>query len=110
MTDTETQLRRYLEKVTRDLLRTNQRLIAVEQRGLEPIAIVAMSCRYPGGVRTPADLWRMLTEGQDAISEFPHNRGWELSALHDPDASAAGKSYVREGGFLHDADQFDPGF
>ncbi|WEV29017.1 SDR family NAD(P)-dependent oxidoreductase [Streptomyces sp. 71268] len=76
----------------------------------EPIAIVAMSCRFPGGISTPEDLWRLVTDGTDAISPFPVNRGWDAAALHDPDPDQPGTTYVSEGGFLHDADQFDAGF
>lgn len=75
----------------------------------DAIAIVSMACRYPGGVHGPDDLWRMLEEGRDALTPFPTNRGWSPD-LYEPDPSTRGGSIVREGGFLHDADLFDPEF
>jgi hypothetical protein len=74
----------------------------------EPIAIVAMSCRTPGGVEDSEAYWTLLAEGRDAIGPFPAR--WDSDALYDPDPETRGKSYAREGGFLHDVDQFDAGF
>jgi amino acid adenylation domain-containing protein len=76
----------------------------------EPIAIVGMSCRFPGGVRSPEDLWRFLLAEGDAIGEFPSDRGWDLETLYDPDPDGVGTSYTRHGGFVHDAVEFDAGF
>ncbi|MER6202733.1 acyltransferase domain-containing protein, partial [Streptomyces sp. NPDC001586] len=76
----------------------------------EPIAIVSMACRFPGGVASPEDLWRLLVEERDAVTEFPGNRGWALETLFDGDPDRAGRSYTRQGGFLHDVDQFDAEF
>ena len=76
----------------------------------DPIAIVGMSCRYPGDVKTPEDLWRLVAEGRDAITAFPSDRNWRIEDLDDPNPDAPGKSVTLQGGFLYDLAQFDPTF
>ncbi|WP_329213236.1 SDR family NAD(P)-dependent oxidoreductase [Streptomyces sp. NBC_00683] len=106
-------LREYLKLVTTDLHRTRQRLREAEKENREPIAVVGMGCRFPGGVRTPEDLWRLVLADADAVGPFPEDRGWQLSGLLGADAgpdSGESGGYVREGGFVDDATRFDPGF
>ncbi|MFJ8647817.1 type I polyketide synthase, partial [Streptomyces sp. NPDC093546] len=109
MAEDET-LRDYLKLVTLDLRRTKQKLRDREAADQEPIAIIGMSCRYPGDIHTPEDLWRLVAEGRDAISGFPTDRGWDLARLFDGDPDGEGHSYAREGGFVHDATEFDADF
>ncbi|QKG20144.1 type I polyketide synthase [Actinomadura verrucosospora] len=93
-----------------DLQSTRQRLQDAEAKAQEPIAIVAMACRYPGGVRSPEDLWELLTAKKDAFSGFPEDRGWDLERVHDPEPGGRpGTSYVRTGAFLDGAMEFDAG-
>ncbi|WP_007025404.1 type I polyketide synthase, partial [Saccharomonospora iraqiensis] len=73
----------------------------------EPIAIVAMACRFPGGVRSPEDLWSLVAEGGDAVTGFPTDRGWDLEGAFDPANERPGSFAVRQGAFLHDAAGFD---
>ncbi len=105
----EDKLRDYLKRVTTDLAQTRERLREVEGRQQEPVAIVGMGCRFPGGATSPEEFWRMLESGRDAIGNFPADRGWSAD-VYDPDPEAAGKSYSAEGGFLYDAGEFDAGF
>ncbi|WP_330346308.1 type I polyketide synthase [Streptomyces longwoodensis] len=110
MPNTEEKLLDYLKRVTADLKQTQRRLREAEAADTEPIAIIGMGCRYPGDVRSADDLWGLLAEGGDAISKFPDDRGWNTEELYDPDPDRPGRNYVREGGFLHDATEFDADF
>ncbi|MFD7028399.1 SDR family NAD(P)-dependent oxidoreductase, partial [Streptomyces sp. NPDC059917] len=96
--------------MTAELKETKSRLKAVESAGSEPVAIVGMSCHLPGGVDSPEDLWRLLSEGGDAITGLPADRGWDPASLIDVTGDRPRSSYVAEGGFLHDAGEFDAAF
>uniref|UniRef100_UPI002F91AF84 type I polyketide synthase n=1 Tax=Streptomyces atratus TaxID=1893 RepID=UPI002F91AF84 len=106
----EEKLRYFLKRVSTDLDAAQERLREREARDTEPIAIVGMSCRFPGGVRTPADLWRLVFDGTDAMAPFPTDRGWDLGSIIDTDSDQTGTSYVADGGFLDGVAGFDPGF
>ncbi|MFF3489552.1 SDR family NAD(P)-dependent oxidoreductase [Streptomyces sp. NPDC002701] len=111
--DNTGKVREYLKRVTAELVSTRARLKSAEEAAeaaREPVAIVSMSCRLPGGADTPDALWRILESGTDVMSGLPEDRGWDLTALYDADPDAHGTSYAREGGFLHDCAGFDPEF
>ncbi|CAM5685287.1 hypothetical protein SCANM63S_03414 [Streptomyces canarius] len=108
--DNEQKLLDYLKRVTVDLHEARSRAEQAEARSSEPIAIVGMACRLPGGTHTPDGLWELLHEGRDAVSGFPADRGWDVDALYDEDPARPGTLYVRDIGHLRDVADFDPGF
>ncbi|GAB2609851.1 hypothetical protein GCM10027168_48580 [Streptomyces capparidis] len=101
----EQKLREYLKRATADLRQARRRVKQLEEQ--PPIAIVGMACRYPGGISSPEDLWRVVAEGVDTISPLPDDRDWDLESLYDPDPDAQGKTYVKGGGFLRSVADFD---
>ncbi|WP_373314633.1 type I polyketide synthase, partial [Streptomyces longispororuber] len=103
-------IRRLLKQVTADLHTTRRRVRELESKDAEPVAIIAMSCRFPGGASTPEELWRLVRDGVDTVSAFPRNRGWDVAGLYHPDPDHQGTTYTREGGFVYTADEFDAGF
>jgi acyl transferase domain-containing protein/acyl carrier protein len=106
----EEKLRDYLKRVTNDLRETRKRLAAAEDKEQEPIAIVGMSCRFPGGVGSPEELWQLVVEERDAMSGFPTDRGWDVAGLYDPDTDRLGTYYPRAAGFVDGVAEFDAPF
>ena len=100
--DKEERLRDYLKRASADLQRSRQRVGELEAAAGEPIAIVGMSCRFPGGVQNPDEFWSMLANGADGLTAFPDDRGWNLATHADLSEMT--------GGFLHDAADFDAPF
>ncbi|WP_344486826.1 type I polyketide synthase, partial [Streptomyces amakusaensis] len=105
----EQKLRDYLKRAINDAREAHRKLREAEEKDHEPIAIVGMGCRFPGGVGSPEDLWRLVADGADAVGPFPDDRGWPED-LYDADPESSGKSYTREGGFLPGAGRFDAPF
>ncbi|MET7900690.1 SDR family NAD(P)-dependent oxidoreductase [Streptomyces sp. NPDC005355] len=106
----EQKLREYLKQAIADARSAHQRLRAVEDAAREPIAIVGMSCRFPGGVSSPEELWELVAAGRAGIADFPADRGWDLGALYDPEGLRPRSSYISKGGFIDGAAEFDADF
>ncbi|MFD7029931.1 SDR family NAD(P)-dependent oxidoreductase [Streptomyces sp. NPDC059917] len=100
----------YLKRVSADLHKVRGRLREVEDAEREPIAIVGMGCRFPGGVGSPEELWQLVLQGADGVSEFPTDRGWDLDALFEDGPGQEAGSATRAAAFLHDAPDFDADF
>ncbi|MER5853375.1 type I polyketide synthase [Streptomyces sp. NPDC002012] len=104
----EEKLRYFLKRVSTDLEAAHDRIREMEERDTEPIAIIGMSCRYPGGVRSPEELWDLVASGADGMTPFPPDRGWNTDSVFQP--APGGTGYAGEGGFVRDAGDFDAAF
>ncbi|MEP1205831.1 MAG: SDR family NAD(P)-dependent oxidoreductase [Rhizobiaceae bacterium] len=100
-----------LKQANAEIARLREQLATIDggEAAREPIAVVGMGCRYPGGVRTPDDFWELLSSGRDILRDIPSER-WDVDAHYDPEMTVPGKMYVRQGYYLDDIDQFDPQF
>ncbi|MGW2649898.1 type I polyketide synthase [Streptomyces sp. NPDC001393] len=98
----------YLKRTSIELIETRKRLQELTDAAAEPIAIVGVACRYPGGAASPEQLWELVRDGADVVSDFPDDRNWDLE--YDPDPDRPGTCYTRKGGFLYDAGDFDAEF
>ncbi|MEU2221535.1 beta-ketoacyl synthase N-terminal-like domain-containing protein [Streptomyces sp. NPDC018347] len=106
----EEQIIEALRRSVKENQRLRQEMQTLSARAHEPVAVVSMACRLPGGVRSPEDMWEVLIRGEETLSEFPEDRGWDLDALYDPTPGLPGRCYTRVGGFLDCAGDFDPAF
>ncbi len=100
----------YLKRTSVELIETRQRLRELTAAATEPVAVVGVACRFPGGAVSPEALWELVRTGGDAVSDLPQDRYWDVEGLYDPDSEALGKTYTRSGGFLYDAGDFDAEF
>ncbi|MEU0602273.1 SDR family NAD(P)-dependent oxidoreductase [Streptomyces sp. NPDC006393] len=103
-------LRSYLRRAVGDAQELRERVRELEESAREPVAVVGVGCRFPGGVTSPEGLWDVVSGGVDAMGDFPLDRGWDVEGIYDPDPEAHGKTYTRTGGFLHDLPEFDASF
>jgi acyl transferase domain-containing protein/acyl carrier protein len=111
VSDDTQRLLNYLRQATTELRDARTRVAELERlTANEPVAIVGMACRFPGGITTPEQLWQLVYSGVDAVSPFPADRGWDIAHLYDSQPGTPGRTCTIEGGFLHDAAAFDPGF
>ncbi|MFD5184524.1 SDR family NAD(P)-dependent oxidoreductase [Streptomyces sp. NPDC058372] len=103
-------LRSYLRRAVSDAQTLRERVRELEESAHEPVAVVGVACRFPGGATSPEGLWTVVSDGLDAIGDFPQDRGWDVEQIYDPDPETRGKSYLRTGGFLPELTDFDAAF